>query len=116
MIDLDRFSAPAKTKIMAVLKQIDDVGGPEPSDDELRRIAAEENEIHVKGADAPKDRNGVRQFQGIGSKGHESANHFAGIYRWEGSEAHQRALREFKARDPQRYALLGLPELPRLGS
>lgn len=76
---------------------------------------ADEAEAHaVFGFDAKTDRHGEFVEQGIGSKGHETANHFAAILSNEmrGMEepgAHQRALAEIWARDPKRAAALRLP-------
>jgi len=68
----------------------------------------------VFGHDAKKDAKGNYVEQGIGSKNHESANHFATILRHEqlGLEppgAHQAALMEIWKRDPARAEKLRLP-------
>jgi len=69
---------------------------------------------NVFGLDAKKDARGNFIEQGLGSKGHETANHFATILRHEqlGLEApgsHQAALMEIWKRDPKRAEALRLP-------
>jgi hypothetical protein len=66
----------------------------------------------VYGHDAVKDRDGNYVQQGLGSKNHESANHFAAILRYQGREHYNRAVKEIFARDPERAKKLGL-EMPR---
>lgn len=74
------------------------------------------HEAAVFGADAKRDRNGNFIQQGIGSPGHETANHFAGILRWEGREAHDRAVRAAFKRDAAHARSIGLVEPPRLNA
>lgn len=61
-------------------------------------------------ADEPayKKIKGIPQEMGIGSPGHETNNHFAGILKYEGPEAHQAALAEIWKRDPERAKKLNL--------
>ena len=68
----------------------------------------------VFGHDAKKDAKGDYIEQGLGSKGHETANHFATILRHEQlglepSGAHQAELMEIWKRDPKRAEALRLP-------
>jgi hypothetical protein len=69
--------------------------------------------LAVFGHDAKKDRNGNFIQQGIGSAGHETANHFASIRRWEGKEAWEAAVRKLWKENPAHAAKLGLPQLSR---
>lgn len=72
-----------------------------------------ENEaLNVFGFDAKKDRKGNFVQQGIGSPGHETANHFAAIRKYEGKEAWEAAVREIWKRDPKHAERLNLPKLP----
>jgi hypothetical protein len=80
------------------------------SEAELDRLSLEAVEDGVWGKDAPRNRDGSRQQQGIGSPGHESANHFQAIRRYCGEEAWKEAVREIWSRDPKRAAFLRLPK------
>jgi hypothetical protein len=71
-------------------------------------------DANVFGADAPRDRHGKRQEVGIGSKGHETVNHFAALKKNEslGLElpgTYDKAIAEIWKRDPERAQKLGLP-------
>lgn len=73
---------------------------------------------NVFGFDAKKDRHGNFVEQGIGSKGHETANHFAALKKAEreGFElpgSYKAALEEIWKRDPKRAKALGLPQPPK---
>jgi hypothetical protein len=85
--------------------------GSDLSDAEMDRLGIEANEHAVWGHDAKKDRNGNYIQQGLGSPGHESANHYAAILRYCGRPAWEEAVREIQKRDPERHAKLGLPKL-----
>jgi hypothetical protein len=80
------------------------------SDEQIDAIALEAVEDAVFGHDAPKDRHGNRIQQGIGSPGHETANHFASILRWEGRERWEIAVRDLWKRNPAHAQRLGLPQ------
>lgn len=82
----------------------------------LTAIANDAQDAAVFGADAPKGRDGKRIQQGIGSKGHETANHFFGIRRWEGEAKYQAAIRKMWRDNPERAKLIGLEMPERLGS
>ena len=80
------------------------------------KLIEDAEDAAVYGADAPKDRKGKRIQQGIGSKGHETGNHFAAMKRAEqmGLEepgTYNRMVLEIQNRDPKRHALLGLPNM-----
>jgi len=93
-----------------------DIGKP-LDDATLDKIAADAEDASVYGHDAPKDpKTGRRQPIGIGSKGHETSNHFAAILRYEGALKYQAALREIWKRDPQRAEKIGLEKPERLGA
>lgn len=47
---------------------------------------------------------------GVGSPGHETANHFASIKKYEGDESYRRAVAELYKRDPSHAQKLGLPQ------
>lgn len=69
----------------------------------------------VFGHDLKRDRKGKPVEQGIGSRGNETANHFAALRKREieGHEpegAHEAALAEMWKRDPERAEALGLPQ------
>jgi hypothetical protein len=71
----------------------------------------------VFGVDAKKDAKGNFIEQGIGSRGNESANHFASLARaerdgFEPPGAYRAALAEIWRRDPERAKKLGLPQPP----
>jgi hypothetical protein len=71
----------------------------------------------VFGVDAKKDARGNFIEQGIGSKGNETANHFAAIRKAEreGHEpagSYRAALADIWRRDPERARKLRLPEPP----
>lgn len=71
---------------------------------------------NVFGHDAKRDRKGEFIEQGIGSVGHETANHFAALLKAEqmGSEpegTYQAALAEIWKRDPKRATQLRLPKV-----
>ena len=75
---------------------------------------------NVFGFDHKKDRQGNPIEQGIGSKGHETKNHFAALKKAEqmGLEpagAYDRAVGEIWGRDPDRAQKLGLPKPNRSG-
>lgn len=68
----------------------------------------------VFGHDAKKDRKGNYQEQGIGAKGHETANHFAALARavqmgLEPKNAYADAVIDFWKRDPKRAEKFHLP-------
>lgn len=69
---------------------------------------------NVFGADATKDRKGNFVEQGIGSKGHETANHFAALLKaerdgYEPQGSYENAVKEIWKRDPKRAEKLRLP-------
>jgi hypothetical protein len=69
---------------------------------------------NVFGADAVKDRHGNFVEQGLGAKGHETANHFQALKKAEamGQElpgSYDRAVADLWKRDPARAQRLGLP-------
>ncbi len=66
--------------------------------------------LNVFGHDARRDRDGNWIEQGIGSRGNETANHYAAILNYEGREAYEKAVAEIWGRDPRRAAAIGLPE------
>ncbi len=69
--------------------------------------------LNVFGHDAKRDpKTGAFQEQGIGSRWHESKNHFDAILKYEGREAYEKAVAEIWGRDPRRAAAIGLPERP----
>lgn len=73
---------------------------------------------NVFGFDAKKDRHGEYIEQGVGAKGHETANHFAALKKAEreGYElpgSYRAALEEIWKRDPKRAKALGLPSVPK---
>lgn len=86
--------------------------GALPSDYLMRyREAVAKN---VFGHDAQRDRDGNWIEQGLGSKGHETANHFAALKKAEamGIElpgTYDKALADIWKRDPKRAAALRLP-------
>lgn len=84
------------------------------SDAEIEQLALAAVDAAVFGFDAKKDRNGNFIQQGMGSKGHETVNHFASIRRWEGQAAYDKAVREIYGRDPDRARKLGLPQPARI--
>lgn len=72
---------------------------------------------NVFGHDAKKDARGNYIEQGIGSKGHETANHFASLKKaeregFEQPGSYKRALEEIWKRDPQRATALNLERPP----
>jgi hypothetical protein len=78
---------------------------------ELHKDAVAKN---VFGHDAVKDRNGNYLEQGVGAKGHETANHFQALKKSEamGVElpgTYDKAVAEIWKRDPERAQKLGLP-------
>jgi hypothetical protein len=75
---------------------------------DARGLAA--NDEAVFGHDAKRDRNGEFIQQGIGSPGHETANHFASILRWEGRERWEIAVRDLWKRNPEHAKRLRLPQ------
>jgi hypothetical protein len=83
---------------------------PGVSDEEADRRGLRAVDEAVFGHDAKKDRSGAFIQQGVGSPGHESANHFASLRRYQGEEAWRRAVAEIYKRDPQRAAALNLPK------
>lgn len=87
-------------------------GDPDMSDEDMDKLALQANDEAVYGFDAKKDRKGNYIPQGIGSPGHETANHFNSIRRYEGKEAYEAALREIWKRDPDHAQKLGLPKPP----
>jgi len=74
------------------------------------------HEASVFGADAKRDRNGKFIQQGIGSPGHKTTNHFAGIRKYEGEAKYQAAIRKMWRDNPERAKLLGLEQPERLGA
>jgi hypothetical protein len=69
---------------------------------------------NVFGFDAKQDRHGNWIEQGLGAKGHETANHFAALKKAESSGlelpgAYDRAVAEIWKRDPDRAKKIGLP-------
>src|SRR5262245_22427852 len=56
--------------------------------------AEEEVRKNVYGVGYRRDKRGNPIETGIGSKGHETTNHFAAIRKWEGEVPYQRALKE----------------------
>jgi hypothetical protein len=83
---------------------------PDMSDAEMDAAGLAANDAAVYGHDAKKDRNGNWLEQGIGSRGHETSNHFASLLRYQGREAWESAVREIYKRDPTRAQKLGLPQ------
>jgi len=83
---------------------------PDLSDSEMHERGLAAVESSVWGHDAKRDRKGNFIQQGIGSPGHESANHFAAIRRYQGEEAWRQAVAEIYKRDPDRAKKLGLPQ------
>lgn len=79
---------------------------------EVDKLALAAVEAAVFGHDARRDKKGKVMQQGIGAPGHETANHFAAIRKYEGKEAWEAAVREIQERDPKKHAELGLPKLP----
>jgi hypothetical protein len=89
--------------------------GELPPDALERQADAEARNVY--GADAKKDRNGKYLEQGVGSRGHESLNHFTALLRAEqqGLEpagSYKKAVEEIYRRDPKRAAAIGLPPPP----
>lgn len=89
--------------------------GALPKDALKRHYEAEAR--NVFGFDAKKDRNGEYIEQGIGAKGHETANHFAALKKaerenFEEPGTYRRALAEIWKRDPKRAKALHLPQPP----
>ncbi len=83
---------------------------PGLSDEAMDAQALAAVDASVYGADAKRDSKGNFIPQGIGSKGHESANHFAAIRKYEGKEAYDKAVGEIWRRDPDHAKRLGLPQ------
>jgi len=108
-------SGAAATALQKVLKQRDDAGQVDPTDEECVAICEKADRDNVYGINHKTDRHGNAIEQGIGSKGHENINHFNSILRYQGKEAYDRAVREIVKRDPERAKKLGL-ELPRVGA
>ena len=84
--------------------------------DALERQAESEAK-NVFGADARKDRNGKFIEQGIGSKGHETLNHFTALLRaeqqgFEPAGTYKKAVAEIYRRDAKHAAAIGLPPPP----
>jgi hypothetical protein len=76
---------------------------------------------NVFGAAATKDKQGNYREMGIGSKGHETANHFTAIRSnemrgMEPAGAYDAAVAEIWGRDPKRAAALRLPKPQRAAS
>jgi hypothetical protein len=80
------------------------------SDEAMDEQALAKVDESVFGFDAKKNRSGNLIQQGLGSPGHESANHFAAIRKYEGEEAWRRAVAEIYRRDPDRAKKLNLPQ------
>jgi hypothetical protein len=80
------------------------------SEEQIDAIALAAVETAVFGFDAKKNSKGEFIQQGIGSPGHETANHFASIRRWEGKEAWEAAVRKLWKENPAHAAKLGLPQ------
>jgi hypothetical protein len=83
---------------------------PETPDDEMDRIALQKVDEGVFGVGAKRNAKGELQQMGIGSPGNESGNHFAAILKYQGRDAHEKAVHEIWKRDPKRAAALGLPQ------
>jgi hypothetical protein len=71
---------------------------------------------NVFGHDAQQDRDGNWIEQGLGAKGHETANHFAALKKSEAMElelpgVYDKALADIWKRDPKRAAALRLPRV-----
>jgi hypothetical protein len=81
------------------------------SDAEMDKVALRAVDLAVYGFDAKQDRHGNWLDQGIGSKGHETINHFAAIRRWRGEREWEAAVHEIWDRDPKRAEALRLPRL-----
>jgi hypothetical protein len=82
----------------------------ELDDAAIDKIALTKVDESVYGFDAKRGRDGNYVQQGHGAPGHESANHFAAIRRYEGEESYRRAVAEIWKRDPKRAAALSLPQ------
>ena len=80
------------------------------SNEEMDKIALLAVDHAVYGFDARQDRHGNWIEQGIGSKGHETINHFAALRKFEGEESYRRAVAEIWKRDPSHAQKLGLPQ------
>ena len=77
------------------------------------QLHADAVDANVFGIDTPK-KNGKRQEQGLGAKGHETANHFHALKKAEAMGAelpgtYDKAVAEIWKRDPDRAQKLGLP-------
>lgn len=81
---------------------------------ERRALDAVDQAVYGHDCATRKDRNGNYTQNGVGSKGHESVNHFASIRRWHGQAAYDTAVREIFKRDPDRARKLGLPQPARM--
>ena len=79
-------------------------------DDKCIKEAQLKADRQFYGHDAKQLPDGTFVQQGIGSTGHETANHFAAILRYRGREEHAKAIREIWKRDPARARAIGLPE------
>jgi hypothetical protein len=82
---------------------------PELSDAQMHERGLAAVESSVWGHGAKKDRKGNFIQQGIGSPGHETANHFQAILRYSGRQEWEKAVAEIWKRDPARAAALNLP-------
>jgi len=82
--------------------------GKLPPDALERHFEAEAR--NVFGHDAKQDRKGNFIEQGIGAPGHETANHFVSILRYEGKEAYDKAVAELWKRNPKHAEALRLPK------
>jgi hypothetical protein len=109
-------SAVAFLARQAAIRAADDGRRPAPSEAELAEIAAEAERKNTFGFDYKTDSRGQPIQQGIGSPGHETANHYASLRRYEGQAAYDKAVRELYRRDPVRAKALGLPEPARAGA
>jgi hypothetical protein len=109
-------SAVFDLAVQAALKTARDANRPDPSQAELTAIGREAEGRDVFGFDAAKDAKGNFIPQGIGSKGHETTNHFTSIRRYAGEAAYQKAIREIWKRDPKHAEKIGLPAPERISA
>jgi hypothetical protein len=95
--------------------------GQEPSEAQFakcQRAGEEADRKAVFGFDYQTDRNGEPIEQGIGSRGHETLNHFNAMLANERRGvippgSYQAAVKEIFQRDPERARRIGLPQPPR---
>ena len=90
----------------------------EPSPEQLarcQRAGKEADRRAVFGHDYQRDKNGEPAEQGIGSRGHETLNHFRAMLANErrgelAPGSHAAAVAEIWRRDPERAKRIGLPQ------